>query len=134
MPADLRPSWRLSILLLLLKNCSNQATSSIRRIEYLEAALHKPKLAEGISRRDFNTMEYVGSDPTTSRVIHLAVAYRLIQRTPSGRYVLTTVGNEVAGQLMSQVDFALEEKRVMSALGQHLTEKAVEKLDEVRAQ
>jgi len=127
--AELRPSWRLAIIVLLLDECSSGAASSLRRLEYLEEALGNKQLLEAILSKNIAQIPRVGVDPTTTRTIKLALAYGLVEPTTKPRFRLTDRGREFARLLKSLSDFAGEERARMARLGKTFTENLVETID-----
>jgi hypothetical protein len=96
LPPDMRTSWRIAVLLMLLSKCHGDAATlgqahvlnwAIRseegRAAFLRAYNGSPQLGDVIQR----------FDPTLDRTIDYAVGCRLAELTVSGRVRLTEAGS-----------------------------------------
>lgn len=132
-PGDLRITWRLSVLCLVLQRFrSNRSTLenlhtmwwAIRSVESRNLFL---RWLDGDKRPDEIIVRF---DPSLALTVDLALGSGLASRTSTGSIGLTPAGLALAGELWSYTDVLAEEKVFISKLPRSLTQSALKELTE----
>lgn len=141
LPSDLRPIWRIAVLLLILENCRGmQAT--LKQLHVLNWAIK-----DRISQRAFlrflqgsasPSEVIVRYDPSLNRAIDYALAEGLVlqnegesgQATTSGshRLVLSSFGQKMAQDIASRSDCLVIEKEFLEVIGHKITQSEIQSL------
>ena len=131
-PADLRPDWRISLLVLILRKCCRDGQSSLRRLHVLSWAIRGRESREAfVERLNGQTAPdevLVRFEPALNRAIDLARGYGLIVRVSGNKVRLTLRGTQFADELERLTDVLSEERTFLSRLGKGVTEQAVQRL------
>lgn len=130
-PGDLRSTWRLALLSLVLDRCHGKA-ATLEQLHVVGWAV----LDEDGRRRLRDAMEghlppdvsIVRFDPAWSRVVDLAIGYRLAEWTTTGRVKLTATGESFASEVWSSEGLTeersfLADLRVSQALVDRMLER-----------
>ncbi len=129
LPADLKPSWRIGLIVLLLKNCCRGGKSSLTRVHVLSWGIRtkETRLAlQAAIRGDSQPGSLiVRFEPSLNRAIDYAWGEDLIRRPSGNRIELTGAGRELATQLESQKDSFVTEKLFMDSIRYSLNEKLI---------
>jgi hypothetical protein len=131
--AELRVSWRLPLLLLILNKCCRQNRSTVLRLNILNSALNNKFL----QRQLFALLErqlhpgdiLIRVDPTLNLVINYGLAENLIRRMESGQLELTDKGIGLAILLDRKNGLFEREKLFLNSLGKRLTEVKVNEIN-----
>lgn len=130
-PGDMRPVWRVGLILLMLRISSRSNKSSIGRLHLLSWAIrsrgNQRVLMDVIERRLNPDSVIVRIEPSLNRAADYAHGERLIQKVRGNRLELTMLGIQRVDGLIDSLAYA-EEKRFLSELGKKLTEKIVDAL------
>ena len=132
-PADLRPLWRISLVILILRKCCQRQRSHLRRLHVLNWACSSPEnrdefvaLLDGQILPDSIIVRY---EPWLDRAIELAEGEGLLSR--HGAVVeLTPEGMEMASQIMADNRILAPEKEFLEVVGRKASEKAIKELIE----
>ncbi|WP_405092102.1 hypothetical protein OG767_03355 [Micromonospora sp. NBC_01392] len=132
-PGDLRLSWRLSALVLVLER-SRGKTASLEQIHFLTSAMRSDKVARvairwfrGARAPDDPVIRY---DPSMSRTIGLAIASGLADwKGPS--VTLTDDGLMLAASIRSNESVLRREKEFLSKLPKVISQKSIREMLEV---
>ena len=104
-PGDLRPAWRISVILLLLRKCCRQGRSSLRRLHVLSWAIKDEQVANALVRAIDGEVPpgtvLVRIEPALNRAVDLARGHGLIQRQSSDRVELTVDGKDFADNILN---------------------------------
>jgi hypothetical protein len=129
MPADLRISWRLPLLILILLGC-RQGRSSIRKLHVISWFIRSDQLRSQLVRildgtgADLNSA--MALDPALDLALDLAVGEQLVKRR-SGKVVeLTDKGRDLGQAIIAHDDVFVPERRFLSDLGRKLTDSWVD--------
>ncbi|QLJ07244.1 hypothetical protein [Pseudoalteromonas sp. JSTW] len=125
---DLRPNWRISLLLLILRLVGRGSKASRNKIHIVNWALKNEEHAQsylayienGQGKRPF-----INLDPTMDKAIDYALYSKLLS-IENNRVSLTEDGIKIANKL-KKADVFNSEKRVLEKLKQALTEDKVKK-------
>jgi hypothetical protein len=141
LPSDLRPAWRIAVLLLLLDNCRG-AQATLKQLHVLNWAIKDrgSQLAflEFIHGEVLPSQVIVRYDPSLNRAIDFALAEGLVLQnmdelgnaTAAGshRLALSKAGRAIATEILSQSDCMAVEKDFLAAIGHKITQGEVESL------
>lgn len=133
-PVDYRPSWRLAVLCLLLKNCCKGSQSSLERLTTLSWAVRTDEgqtaLTAYLEGKVSAAWVSVRFEPGLGRTLDLAEGEGLVTRrlVKHGlRYELTESGLALAGAVTQDGGF-VKERAFMNQIGKRVTEDAVKAL------
>lgn len=131
-PGDLRPIWRIGLVVQLLKKCCRHARSSLARIHVLswgirtkDSRLELQSLLQGSARPDSLIVRF---EPYLNRAIDFAIGEGLVHRDGGKRIELTATGLQYANELDQLDGVYFVEKQFMDAIGQRITETLVSKI------
>ena len=131
LPGDLRPAWRVSLILLMLFNSRGQK-ATFQKLHLLNSACRSKdtrnaffRYTQGEVRKD----EIIPRvEPSLIRAVNLARGEGLIEVEKGRNLKLTPKGQQVAIQLNAIEDCMAVEKQFLRAVGKFATEKNVESL------
>jgi len=134
LPADLRPSWRIGMVLLLLRKCCRSNKSSLGRLHVLNwGVLSKDnRLAlQKVIREDATADQLiVRIEPSLNRAVALAAGEGLVQR-PNGEHIeLTARGIHFADAIDATEGMYIVEKELMVSIGKRVSEKLIKQIFE----
>lgn len=122
---DLRASWRIAILLLILARASWANKSSLKRLHLLSWAIRSNEnwsvLGRAMSGKLGPAEILVRFEPALNRAIDFAIGLGLIERVGGDRIRITPQGNGVVEVIRKEEAF-LEEREKLDELGKSLTE------------
>lgn len=143
LPCDLRPIWRIAVLLLILEQCRDRQ-ASMEQLHVMNWAVRNPN-----SQSDFvgflkgtiaPSQVIVRHDPSLSRAIDFALAEELVtDRVEKGASVETTKNNSyrirltekgaaIARELLNDEECFVREKSFLSVIGKKITQSSVQQL------
>lgn len=133
-PSDLRPIWKLAIIVLILNNCCIKKTCSFHKMQVLCWAIKNKKnqqqLLKFISVKtvnaNFNLI--VRYEPSVNRIIEISLAEGFLEQVNGNRLTLTEKGIKLARDLEKSNDVFIEEKSFFESVGKRLTEKLLSDL------
>ncbi len=132
LPGDLRPLWRVSLLVLLLRKCCRGDKSSLRRIHVLSSAARSKEVAETLLDAIENVIPpglvIVRIEPALNRAIDYAIGEGLVKRGKKDRLELTSAGKKFADELMQNPLLLASEKRFINAVGYRVNEAFVQSM------
>ena len=128
---DLRPAWRVGLLLLMLLNSRGQK-ATLQKLHLLNSACRSEetrraflRYTQGEARKD----EIIPRvEPSLIRAVNLARGEGLIEVEKGKNLKLTPKGENTASQLDSTEDCMVVEKEFLRAVGKFATESNVEDL------
>ena len=133
-PGDLRPAWRISVIVLLLKNCCRQGRSSLRRLHVLSWAVRDEEVANALVRAIGGEVPpgtvLVRIEPALNRAVDFAIGEGLIQRQSSDRVELTVDGKDFADTIMDDTLVLGYEKQFAERIRFSVTEDFVTRMFE----
>lgn len=132
LPGDLRPTWRIGLLALLLSQCCRGQRSSLTRVHVLNWAVRSEpnhedlmSLVEGRLPPDALIVRF---DPAFNRAIDFAIGEGLVRRVDGSRIELTDSGKAFANEISADPEVLLFEKRLASTIRQRVTETLVDNI------
>lgn len=131
-PADLRPGWKIGIILLLLRKCCRQNTSSFGRLHVLSWGVRSKDSRLALSKTSNGNMPLdaliVRIEPSVNRAVDYAIGAGLIERLSKDRLKLTSAGIAFADEVDRRKDLFITEKQFMDAIGKKITESLVNQI------
>jgi|ERR1019366_6745949 hypothetical protein len=126
--ADMRPAWRIVVLMLVLKKCwGNRA--SLRQLHVLNWAIRNPESREAFLQvmngelpPDRATVRF---EPSLQRALSLAAAEKLCERI-GDRIQLTAKGEQLVQKLMADSSILVDEKEFMEKIRGKVTQLRVD--------
>lgn len=132
LPADLRPLWRIAIVVLLLELASRGNKSSFKRLHVLDwLAQRRDNRAtlNALLSSEIKPHEIaIRVDPALNRAVDLALGEGLLDILNGNRVHLTAKGKKMASLILATDDMLELEKERIKAVGKGLTETLVNKL------
>jgi len=131
LPPDLRPNWRVAMLLLLLRSCRSEK-ASLKKLHVLNLAIRTPE-----SRRRF--LAHVKGDgnpddviirfePGLNRAIDFARGDDLLRIEKGKSVKLTDRGSSIAQQIDRNEDCMVEERKFLEEVKPFVLEKHIKAL------
>ena len=131
LPPDLRPNWRVAMLLLLLRSCRSEK-ASLEKLHVLNWAIRTPK-----SRRRFLAYVkgesnpddvFIRFEPGLNRAIDFTRGEGLLKMENGKRVKLTDHGSSIAQQIDSSGDCMAEERKFLEEVKPFVLEKHIKYL------
>ncbi len=131
-PGDLRPTWKIALLVLLLKNCCRGSRTSLSRLHVLSWALSAPDsqaaLLAALSGQLDPRSLIVRFDPFLERALQYAIGEGLVIHWRGKAVELTPMGKRLAAEIIATEDLFNSEKKFLALIGQDLSEKLVNRM------
>lgn len=147
LPCDMRPVWRLHVLVLILDQCRG-GKASLEQLHVLNWAMRTEEtrglFLQFIRGNRSPSQIIVRYDPSLSRAIEFAFAENLVVRnavqqelfdqnnrqksTPPYRVALSIAGRELAEAINSAKDVFVTERKFLEEIGQKVTQSQIESL------
>lgn len=132
LPGDLRPTWRIGLLVLLLSQCCRQQRSSLTRIHVLNWAARSETnhadLTALIAGKLSPDQLIVRFDPACNRAIDFAIGEGLLKRVDGSRIELTESGKALADEISKDSEVYVSEKKLAGAIKQKASETLVDNI------
>lgn len=132
LPADLRPAWRIGLILLLLKNCCRRDRTSLTRLHVLSWGFVSPEgqsqlLAAAAGKLSPDSL-VIRFEPFLLQAVDFGIGEGLIRRDGGGTIELTEAGTRLAEELNSDDSAFASEKYVMATLRTRISEDLVKRM------
>lgn len=132
LPGDLRPTWRIGLLAILLSQCCRQQRSSLTRLHVLSWAVRSKANHDDLLSLVNHALPpdalIVRFDPAVNRAIDLAIGEKLINRVDGSRIELSESGREFAEEIFADEQLYLAEKALASSLRHKVSEAVVDEI------
>ncbi len=131
-PGDLRPAWRIGLIVLLLKNCCRGGKSSLGRLHVLSWGIRSRQ-----SRRDLEAATdgelplaslIVRFDPFLDRAVDFAIGENLLTHIGGRAVELTASGRRLATEVESNNSLFEAEKSFIASIRRDVTEQLVDQM------
>lgn len=130
-PPDIRPEWRVPLLLLMVDHCRGHVASR-EQLHVLNSAV----LSTGSRRALFAALEgrlapglpVVQFEPALDRALDRCVGLGLLQLNTSRRFELSRPGKSVVEELGASKELFKGERQLLSALPRSLSQAAIRKV------
>ena len=134
-PADLRPTWRIALLLIIVAKTGFRGSVSLEKLHLLSWAARTQAMRELFIRTlngsTSNSQFPVRFDPAQRRAINFARGEGLIvttKNTQGLKIALTEKGTHYADLILKDKNVLVAEKDFLNAIGNRVTEKFVKDL------
>jgi hypothetical protein len=131
-PADMRPEWRIAILLLILVLGSRGASASLQKIQALSWILRLPQqwthFSEAVEGKRNRRNLIIRYDPAMNRAIEYAIAEKLVSFSQGGRVTCLEKGKLIAARVLDQGEAFRTEIEFLNGIRKHVSEEAVSRL------
>lgn len=129
LPGDLRPTWRIGLLSLLLSKCCRQQRSSLTRLHVLNWAVRSEASYEDLTALIEDKLSpdqlIVRFDPAFNRAIDFAIGEGLVKRVDGSRIELTEPGKTFAEAISMDAEVYVIEKKLIDVIKQKVSETLV---------
>lgn len=131
-PGDLRPLWRVGLVLLMLGLASRGGRSSFARLHVLNWALRTKEGRDALlsvfeGRRDPSVV-VVRIEPSLNRAVDFAHGAGLLEKEKGRAISLTEPGKAKVKQILKDEYLFRSERLFLASIGKRLTEKLVNEL------
>lgn len=130
--ADLRPTWRIGAIVLLLSKCCRNQRTSLTRLHVLSWALLSDSGRQQLSAASQGMLApdslVVRFEPFLNQAVDYAVGEQLIRRNGGDRIELTERGAALANDIQQVADIFVAEKHFMDSIRTKITEDMVKKM------
>jgi hypothetical protein len=127
-PPDIRPEWRVPLLLIMVDHCRGRVASR-EQLHVLNSAVlssgSRSALIAALEGRLAARMPVVQFEPAPDRALDRCTGLGLLQLTTSGRFELTGLGRSVVEALADRNDLFVGERQLLSALPASLSQAAI---------
>nr|WP_321226250.1 hypothetical protein [uncultured Psychroserpens sp.] len=128
---DYRPIWKIGQLLLIIRDGSSTAGSSLLKLHLFswvfQSYKNKEKLIKWIISDFESEMSIWTLSPHVNRAIAFAIGENLLKET-KGKYTLTSKGNEYLTKIDSIAEAYSNEKKVLNRYGKIVSDSKIDKL------
>lgn len=132
LPGDLRPTWRIGLLTILMTQCCRQQRSSLTRLHVLSWAIRTKENYEDMLALISGDLSpdsiIVRFDPAVNRAIDFAIGEGFMSRVGGSRIELTALGIKFAKEIFGDVNVYATEKSLASSLKQRVSETLVDSI------
>jgi hypothetical protein len=129
LPGDLRPNWRVPLLVITLRLCCRAGRSSLFRLHLLNWTIREGERQAALLRNLTDSPDYseisFQVEPSFVKAIQLAVGEGLVERMSKSRVKITDKGNQFATDVFGSGCLS-DETAFLEKVGLTLTEKWVE--------
>ena len=136
LPGDLRPTWRIGLLTILMVQCCRQQRSSLTRLHVLSWAVRSEENYEDMLALIAGDLSpdalIVRFDPAVNRAIDFAIGEKLMARVDGSRIELTASGKNFAKEIFDDINVYSTEKSLAASLKQKVSETLVDSIFGVR--
>lgn len=131
LPGDLRPDWRLPILLLIIGKCWG-GQANLRQLHVLNWAVRSPHarraFVDYLEGRRAPDATIVRIEPSLNRAISFALGEGLVERNKTDRLILTERGRLVAEEIDKADDCLVDERKFLKGLRSKISQAAIDQL------
>lgn len=128
-PGDLRPGWRIGLLVLLLNNCCRSGRTSLARLHVLSWGIRTKENRRALQAAIEGALSpdslVVRVEPFLNRAVDFAIGEGLVRRSGGNKIELAPNGRELAEELGKIETAYVVEKKFIAAIHQGVTEKLV---------
>lgn len=125
-PGDMRPLWRIALIVLFLDLSSRGAKSSLTRLHALnwlsKAPTSRSELISLVEMKYGGDAIIIRYEPSFNRALDLATGEGLIAKFDGKRFSLTLKGRAFAKTIEAESDCLTLEKTFLLAIGKRFTE------------
>ena len=127
-PPDIRPEWRIPLLLLMIRNCRGQVASR-EQLHVLNSAVlsagSRHALLAAFSGQLASRSPALQFEPACDRAIDRGLGLGLMTMNPQGRLQLTDLGRSIASAVDADDQLFTAERELLASLPKPLSQAAV---------
>jgi hypothetical protein len=131
-PGDLRPAWRIGLVVLLLKNCCRGGKSSLGRLHVLSWGFRTRQSQHDLKAAAEGAIPLgsliVRFDPFLDRAVDFAVGENLLTHIGGRAVELTASGRQLATEVESNDSLFEAEKSFILLIRRNVTEQIVDQM------
>ena len=132
LPGDLRPTWRIGLITVLMTQCCRQQRSSLTRLHVLSWAIRSKENCEDMLSLISGDLSpdslIVRFDPAVNRAIDFAIGEGVMARVDGSRIELTALGKQFAREIFDDTNIYVSEKLLAASLRQKVSETLVDSI------
>lgn len=136
-PGDLRTTWKIALVILMLSKCCRGGKSSLTKLHVLNWAMRNPAHRDALRAAAAATIPpdtlLVRFEPSMNRAIDLGIGDGLIRRCGGGNVELTALGRAYAAEIDSDQSVLSDEKGFAGSIRNRITEKLINEIFGVRS-
>lgn len=136
-PGDLRPSWKIGLIVLLLSKCCRQNRTSLTRLHVLSWAFRTTESLDALRQTIAGSLPpdslVVRFEPSLNRAVDFALGERLVTRIDGSRIELAPLGKQLADEINSDESLFVTEKLFMAEIRQKVSEAMIDNIFGVRS-
>ena len=125
LPGDLRPNWRVPILLMMLRLCCRGGKSSLFKLHMLNWTMREQGRQEALLAALSDPSQYdriqMQVEPSFIQAVQFAVGEGLLERLENSRVKITDAGTKLAKEI-EKTECIIIEKSFLKSVGLKLTE------------
>jgi hypothetical protein len=129
-PGDLRPGWRIGLLVLLLNSCCRSGRTSLARLHVLSWGIRTKESRRALQAAIDGTLTpdslVVRFDPFLNGAVDFAIGEELVRRSGGSKIELTPKGRELAVELEKIETAYVVERKFIAVISQSVTERMVD--------
>ena len=129
-PGDLRPAWRIGLIVLLLSKCCRGGKTSLSRLHVLSwgsrTEQSRASLRAALAGTQPPDSLVVRFEPALNRAVDFARGEGLIRRVDGNKIELTDAGKALSKELEADTEAFAREKAFAAELGLKVTEKIID--------
>lgn len=131
-PADLRPAWRIGLLILLLKNCCREGRARFTQLHVLNWGVRSDENRAALENALNGNLDVdsflVRIEPSLNRAVDLAIGEGLVARRSGDQIELRDSGHALADEIGADATLYRTEKEFMQRIRKRVTGKFVDGL------
>lgn len=132
LPEDLRPVWRIGLIVLLLKSCCRNGKSSRARLHVLSWGVRNQQsnldLVAAIKGKLNLSSLIIRFDPFLDRALDFAIGEGFVQIDGGKAILLSSKGKQMAEEILNSEGVFLVEKNLIQGIQYQVTEELVKKM------
>lgn len=129
LPPDLRPMWKISQIMLVIKVASRKERASILKLQVFNWALasneNMRQMKNLILSNAENYLVFIHIDPSVNRAIEFGIGEFFFDLSENGYISLTEKGNLWINNVIKQPDLFINEKEFLNTIGKRISETLV---------
>jgi hypothetical protein len=130
-PGDLRPGWRIGLIILLMNECCRSTKTSLTKLHVLNWAIRSQEtralLLAMLDGSNAVRSLIVRFEPFLNRAVDFGIGEGLLKRSAGGKGIeLTSTGKRLAEDIKKADEAFSSEKQFITAVGKRVTETFVD--------
>jgi hypothetical protein len=131
-PGDLRPVWKIGLIVFIVNKCCRGGRTSLTRLHVLSWGIRSSESRDALHAAIEGQLSpdslIVRFEPFLNRALDFAIGEGLVRRLDGKKIEVTTKGRSLADEISAAKDAYMTEKTFIHLIGQRLTEDLVNKM------